>query len=333
GIEDIKLLQAEPRFQNQWNHYNASEAESGLRLRRLIHDLNNWSQTVQGGAFAVVVFFGAPMVMTGDMSTGVLVAASILSTRMLAPLLGLTQVLNRWQQARLASEGLDQLMKLPVDHAPAETRVYRPALRGHYELKQTIFSYDGQTPALRIKQLEIRPGERVGVLGRNGSGKSTLLQALSGLLEPQMGGIVLDGVTLGQIDPADVRRDVSLLSQNARLFFGTLRENLRLGAPHATDEELMSALKAAGAWQFVQRLPAGLDYLVTEGGLGLSGAQRHSLLLARLLLRRPAVLLLDEPTAMLDDATERNVIAQLKELASERSLIVATHRPAVLEAV
>lgn len=333
GIEDIKLLQAEPRFQNQWNHYNASEAESGLRLRRLIHDLNNWSQTVQGGAFAVVVFFGAPMVMTGDMSTGVLVAASILSTRMLAPLSGLTQVLNRWQQARLASEGLDQLMKLPVDHAPAETRVYRPALRGHYELKQTIFSYDGQTPALRIKQLEIRPGERVGVLGRNGSGKSTLLQALAGLLEPQMGGIVLDGVTLGQIDPADVRRDVSLLSQNARLFFGTLRENLRLGAPHATDEELMSALKAAGAWQFVQRLPAGLDYLVTEGGLGLSGGQRHSLLLARLLLRRPAVLLLDEPTAMLDDATERNVIAQLKELASERSLIVATHRPAVLEAV
>src|SRR5690606_20409844 len=102
GREDIKLLQAEPRFQNQGNHYNASEAESGLRLRRLIHDLNNWSQTVQGGAFAVVVFFGAPMVMTGDMSTGVLVAASILSTRMLAPLSGLTQVLNRWQQARLA---------------------------------------------------------------------------------------------------------------------------------------------------------------------------------------------------------------------------------------
>lgn len=333
GIEDIKLLQAEPRFQNQWNHYNAGEAESGLRLRKLIHDLNNWSQTVQGGAFAVVVFFGAPMVMTGDMSTGVLVAASILSTRMLAPLSGLTQVLNRWQQARLASEGLDQLMKLPVDHAPAETRVHRPALRGHYVLKQALFSHDGQTPALRIRQLEIHPGERVGVLGRNGSGKSTLLQALSGLLEPQMGGIVLDGVSLAQIDPADVRRDVGLLTQNARLFFGTLRENLRLGAPHATDEELMSALKAAGAWQFVQRLPTGLDHPVTEGGLGLSGGQRHSLLLARLLLRRPAVLLLDEPTAMLDETVERDVIGQLRNLAPDRGLVVATHRPAVLEAV
>ena len=245
GIEDIKLLQAEPRFQNQWNHYNSVEAESGLKLRKLIHDLNNWSQTVQGAAFAVVVFFGAPMVMTGDMSTGVLVAASILSTRMLAPLSGLTQVLNRWQQARLASEGLDQLMKLPVDHAPNETRVQRPALHGHYELQQALFSYDGQTAALRIKQLEIRPGERVGVLGRNGSGKSTLLQALSGLLEPQMGRVLLDGVALAQIDPADVRRDVGMLTQNARLFFGTLRENLMLGAPHATDEELVAALKAS----------------------------------------------------------------------------------------
>jgi len=333
GIEDIKLLQAEPRFQNQWNHYNAVEADAGLKLRKLIHDLNNWSQTVQGAAFTVVVFFGAPMVMAGEMSTGVLVAASILSTRMLAPLSGLTQVLNRWQQARLASEGLDQLMKLPVDHAQPGTRVQRPALQGHYELRQAMFSYDGQTPALRIRQLDIHPGERVGVLGRNGSGKSTLLQALSGLLEPQLGAISLDGVALGHIDPADVRRDVGLLTQNARLFFGTLRENLQLGAPHATDGELVDALQAAGAWAFVQRLPMGLDYPVTEGGLGLSGGQRQSLLLARLLLRQPRIVLLDEPTAMLDEAAERAFIARLKELAPGRSLVVATHRPALLDAV
>ncbi len=333
GIEDIKLLQAEPSFQNRWNHYNAVEAEAGLRLRHLMHHLSNWSQTVQGGAFAVVVFFGAPMVMTGEMSTGVLVAASILSTRMLAPLAGVTQVLNRWQQARVAAEGLDQLMRLPVDHAPDGTRVQRPAILGEYELRQALYTYDGQTPALRIKHLAIRPGERIGVLGRNGSGKSTLLQALSGLLEPQMGTITLDGVALGHIDPADVRRDVSLLTQQARLFHGSLRENLRLGARHATDEEIVAALRASGAWSFVQRLPMGLDYPVTEGGLGLSGGQRQSLLLARLLLRHPTVLLLDEPTAMLDEASERTVIAQLRELAPGRTLVVATHRPALLEAV
>src|SRR5690606_5371205 len=127
GIEDIKVLQAEQRFQNQWNHYNAVNADSGLALRDLLNRLNNWMQTVQGGAFAVVIFFGAPHVMMGEMSTGVLVASSILVSRMLAPLSSITTVLNRWQQAKVAAQSLDQLMKLPVDNPVDETRVHRPA--------------------------------------------------------------------------------------------------------------------------------------------------------------------------------------------------------------
>ncbi|MBS0426683.1 MAG: type I secretion system permease/ATPase [Proteobacteria bacterium] len=333
GIEDIKVLQAEPRFQNQWNHYNAVSAESGLRMRALLNNLNNWMQTVQGGAFAVVIFCGVPQVMSGEMSTGVLVAASILVSRMLAPLAGVTQVLNRWQQAKVAGHALDQLMALPVDHAPDATRVHRPALQGEYELADAVFSHDGQTAALTVKALKIRPGERVAVLGRNGAGKSTLLQALSGLMEPRAGTVLLDGVALAHIDPADVRRDVGLLTQNATLFHGTLRENLLLGAPHAGDDQVLAALQAAGAWTYVRRLPLGLDHPVLEGGLGLSGGQRQSLLLARLLLRQPRVLLLDEPTAALDEVAEREVIERLRALAPGRTLVVATHRPAVLEAV
>ncbi|MBP6018352.1 MAG: type I secretion system permease/ATPase [Burkholderiaceae bacterium] len=333
GIEDIKLLQAEPGFQNQWNHYNAVNADSSLRMRTLLNWLNNWTQTVQGAAFVFVVFFGAPLVMTGDMSTGVLVAASILSTRMLAPLAGVTQVLNRWQQAKVASTALDQLMGLPVDHAPDSTRVHRPALMGNYDVRQAVFSHDGKTPALRVRQLSIRPGERVAVLGRNGAGKSTLLQALSGLLEPQMGTVLLDDVALAHIDPDDVRRDVTLLTQHARLFHGSLRENLKLGAPHSSDAEIVASLQSVGAWRFVQQLPLGLDYPVQEGGMGLSGGQRQSLLLARLLLRNPTVLLLDEPTAMLDEVAERAVIEQLQSMATGRTLVVATHRPALLDVV
>lgn len=333
GIEDIKLLQAEPSFQNQWNHYNAVDADSNLRMRDLLHRLGNWIQSVQGGAFAFVVFFGAPMVMKGEISTGVLVAASILSSRMLAPLAGVAQVLNRWQQAKIAAEALDSLMALPVDHADDATRVQRPILQGRYELRQALFSHDGVTPALRVGKLSIEPGERIAVLGRNGSGKSTLLQALSGLLEPQMGSILLDNTTLGHIDPADVRRDVAFLTQNARLFFGSLRDNLRLAAPHATDAQMAEALQQAGALAFVQRLPMGLDHPVMEGGLGLSGGQRQSLLLARLLLREPRTLLLDEPTAMLDDVAERTVINQLRDLAQGRTLVMATHRPALLDIV
>ncbi|NYT25606.1 type I secretion system permease/ATPase [Alcaligenaceae bacterium] len=333
GIEDIKLLQAEPGFQNRWNHYNSVNADSSLRLRTLLNRLGNWTQTVQGASFAFVVFFGAPMVMSGDMSTGVLVAASILSTRMLAPLAGVTQVLNRWQQAKVAGTALDQLMQLPVDHAPESARVHRPALMGEYSMRQALYSYDGKTPALRVRQLEIRPGERIAVLGRNGAGKSTLLQALSGLLEPQMGTVLLDGVALSHIDPDDVRRDVTLLTQHARLFHGSLRENLKLGAPHASDTEIVAALRSVDAWKFVQKLPLGLDYQVQEGGGGLSGGQRQCLLLARLLLRNPAVLLLDEPTAMLDEVAERAVIELLGKLSAGRTVVVATHRPALLDIV
>lgn len=333
GIEDIKVLQAEQRFQNQWNHYNAVNADSGLLLRDLLNRLNNWMQTVQGAAFAVVIFFGVPFVMAGTMSTGVLVAASILVSRMLAPLSSITTVLNRWQQAKIAAQSLDQLMKLPVDNPQDATCVHRPALRGNFELTDAAFSYDGETSALTIKSLRIGVGERIAVLGRNGAGKSTLLQALSGLMQPTTGSVLLDGIELSHIDPADVRRDISLLTQNARLFHGTLRENLKLGAPLASDEQVLEALQASGAWTYVQRLPLGLDHPVQEGGLGMSGGQRQSILLARLLLRKPRVLLLDEPTTAMDDTAEREVIARLRQLPSEHTLMVATHRMAALEAV
>jgi len=263
----------------------------------------------------------------------VLVAASILSSRMLAPLAGVTQVLNRWQQAKVASEALNQLMRLPVDHAPEGTRIHRSALRGEFEFRDAVFSHDGELPALSVKGLKIQAGERIAVLGRNGAGKSTLLQALSGLLEPRSGLLLVDDVALAHIDPADVRRDIALLTQNARLFHGSLRENLCLGAPHAGDTDLMAALQAVGAWGFVRQLSKGLDHPVLEGGLGLSGGQRQSLLLARLLVRQPQVLLLDEPTATLDEVAEREVITHLRSLAEGRTLVVATHRPAVLEAV
>lgn len=333
GNEDIKVLQAEQRFQNQWNHYNAVSAEVGLKLRSVLNTLNAWVQTVQGGAFAVVVFFGAPLVMDGDMTTGVLVACSILATRTIAPLAGLAQVMNRWQQAKVSMESLNHIMELPVDNPEGEKRVHRPSIKGTFEIQNAIFSYDQQAPALQISSLTIQHGERIAVLGKNGAGKSTLLQVLSGLMEPASGTVLLDGINMTHIDPADVRRDIGLMSQNARLFHGSLRDNLLLGAPNATDEELMRSMQATGAWQFVRQWPMGLDHMVQEGGLGLSGGQRQSLLLSRLIIRQPLVFLLDEPTASLDEAAEKQIISTLENLSPDKTLIIATHRRSVLALV
>ncbi|MCA0893952.1 type I secretion system permease/ATPase [Microbulbifer agarilyticus] len=335
GMEDIKALQAEQRFQQQWNHYNAVTAESNLRLRGLIGKLVTWTHNVQSSVFALIVLFGAPMVMAGDMTTGSLVAASILGSRMMAPMSQITQVLSRWQQAKYALKGLDQIMKLPVDQPEGAHLVHMASIRGNYKLRDAEFRYGDQEgpAALKIDELQIKAGEKIAVLGRNGAGKSTLLQALSGQLLPTSGAVNLEGASLAHIDPADARRDIGLLTQNAQLFHGTLRENVILGAPDASDREILAALDMSGALEFVRKFAKGLDHLILEGGLGLSGGQRQSLLLARLFIRSPQVILLDEPTASLDDLTEKRFIEKLQRWGSGRTLILATHRSSTLQLV
>lgn len=335
GMDDIKALQAEPRFQGQWNHYNAEVADSNLRLRYITNTLSVWGHTVITGVFATVVLFGAPMVMSGDLTSGSLIAASILASRMLSPMTGLTQVLGKWQQAKVAAEGLDKLMQRSTDYAEHDKTVHRHDIAGDYVFNQASFKYnlEAAAPSIEITRLKIQPGEKIAVLGRNGAGKSTLLQACSGMLEPSEGEVTLDGIRLSHIDPADVRRDVSFLSQNARLFHGSIRENLLMAKPLASDQELIEALEMSGAIEVIRKLADGLDHIVLEGGSGLSGGQKQLLLLARCFLRRPKVLLLDEPTASLDERSEKRIITSLSNLASNKTLLVATHRLALLSLV
>lgn len=333
GLDDIKLLRAEPRFQGQWNHANDVSAGIGTRQRFISGLLTSWTQEVQTLVYAGVVLVGAYQVIAGDMTTGVLIACSIMSSRIIAPLSQLAMVMTRWQQAKVALDGLDTLMQRPVDQPPRSQQVSRAALHGDYEFGSVVFRYgkEDPKPVLHIEQLRIRPGEKVAILGRNGAGKSSLLQLLAGMQSPQEGHVMLDGFKLPLLDPSDVRRDVALLNQSASLFFGTVRENITLGMPHATEDELIRALNLSGAAALVQSLQRGLDHPIMEGGKGLSGGQRQTLLLARTLIREPKVLLLDEPTAWLDDAAERQLIQQLEPWLRHRTLVVATHRPAVLQ--
>ncbi|WP_313300932.1 type I secretion system permease/ATPase [Diaphorobacter sp.] len=333
GLDDIKSLRAEPRFQNRWNHVNMVSADVGMRQRFLTGLLMTWTQELQGIVFASVLLIGCYQVMTGGMTTGALVGSSILASRMIAPIAQIASLLARWQQAKVAREGLNKLMERPVDVPEDSRRLHVQNLQGNYRTTAVRFQYteDAKRPALELANLRIQAGEKIAVLGRMGAGKSTLLQLLAGMYAPTTGAINLDGMDLSLIDPSDVRRDVALLAQNSNLFHGTIRENMVMGRPMASDRELLEALRMTGGLNLVQGRAEGLDELIQEGGTGLSGGQRQALLLARTVVRQPSVLLLDEPTAHFDEVSEHQVIEAMTPWLAPRTLVVATHRMQVLQ--
>lgn len=335
GVEDIKALQAEPYFQRQWEQTHAVSASIGMKQRLWGSRLTGWASTVQQITYAGMLVFGAYLVLAGEITTGTMVACSLLSSRTIAPLMQLTMVFSRWQHAKNAMEGLNELLKKPLDRDTEKNMARCPVLSGHYQLQNVQYSYDEEkaVQALHIDSLEIKAGERVAVLGKVGMGKSTLLKLLSGQAEANRGKVIIDGVDMSQIDPVDVRRQVGLLSQDSRLFFGTLRQNLMLGHPHATEQELIQALRISGALSLVQQDAASLDRMINEGGRGLSGGQRQMVMLSRLIVRNPQVVLLDEPTASMDEHLENYVIHQLGNWMTGRTMVLVTHRPALLALV
>lgn len=333
-IDEIKSAQAEARFQSLWERLTLLGTRVGAEQRFLTALFVNWTQTLQQLAYTAVVVAGAFQVMNDDMTMGALIACSILTSRALVLFVPFGHIFTRWQNAKVAMAGLEELFQKPVDHDPEQGLLRRPALVGHYEIKDLTYAYDPDGPlALRVERLSIRAGERVALLGRIGAGKSTLLRLLSGLAWPTTGEVLLDGTNLSLINPVDVRRDTAYLGQGAQLFLGTIRENLIIGAPGASDEQILHALAVTGGLGLVQKQPQGLDLLLQEGGAGLSGGQRQTLLLTRALLRNSNILLLDEPSAPLDDVSERSLVANLGQWLRGRTLIVTTNRPGLLDLV
>jgi ATP-binding cassette subfamily C protein LapB len=335
GVEDIKALQAEPYFQRQWEQTHAVSATIGMKQRLWGARLSGWASTVQQLTYAGMLVFGSYLVLNGDITTGTMVACSLLSSRTIAPLMQLTMVFSRWQHAKTAMTGLDELLKKPLDKPEEGKMAHCPVLSGHFQLRNLQYSYDVEKGenSITVNNLEIKPGERVAILGKVGAGKSTLLKLLSGQASATRGKVIIDGVDISHIDPADVRRQLGFLSQESRLFFGSLRQNLMLGHPHATEPEMLQALRISGALGIVQQDAASLDRIIHEGGRGLSGGQRQMVLLSRMILRNPQIVLLDEPTASMDEQLEEYVIRQMHSWLSGRTLVLVTHRPALLKLV
>jgi ATP-binding cassette, subfamily C, bacterial LapB len=335
-IEDIKSFQAEARFSRIWNSTNQVAAKNSMEERKYRTFIVNWSNFIQQLAYIGVIVAGVYGIFNGLLSNGALLACSILTSRAISPIGQVAGALSTIQSAFTGKGAVDALLKLPVDHGAGDAAFHRAELKGNYELETVAYTYGGtkaENIAIGIQSLKINPSEKIAILGKIGSGKSTLLRLLGGLCTPTQGQMLLDGTLFSKIDVADVRRDVGLLLQDSGLFSGTLRDNLMIANPLASEEELMTAIKVACADSILLNQPEGLDHRVREGGQGLSGGQRQSLLMARLILRNPNIVLLDEPTASFDDGTERQIVKNIGAWIGKRTLIVATHRFAPLELV
>lgn len=240
----------------------------------------------------------------------------------------------QWGKAKVSIEDLDGLYKLASDNDGVD-RPITSQLQSHSILcKDLIFAYSKDSTTLNIPNLQIQPGEKVAILGVIGAGKSTLLKTLSGLYKPTSGKVLLDGIDMQQLSKDNVSNTIGYLEQDTKLFSGSLRDNLSIGLVSITDEKILSVCKLTGLIGLVSALPKGLDTEVPEGGESVSGGQRQLIALTRMLIGESKVLLLDEPTASMDDGTERHILTILHQnLTKEQTMVVVTHKPSLLSLV
>ena len=334
GLETIKVLNAQGKTQHRWEESTKNIAAVNLKIRAVTSATVSFIQFVQQLVTVSVVIIGVYLVSDAELSLGGIIAASMLAGRSLASLGPLAGLMMQYYNARQSLSAIDRYMQLPAEHEQDKTFLARPVLKGEIEFKEVKFGYpeSGQS-VLNGVNFKIAPGERVGIVGRIGSGKTTIARLVLGLYQPTEGSVLIDGVDSRQIDPIDLRRSMGYVSQDPVLFYGTLKQNLMLGAPFATDEQMLSAAKIAGVDRFAALHPEGYDMLISERGESLSGGQRQSIAVARALLNNPSVLLLDEPSSNMDNQSEVALRRQLTPICESRTVILITHRMPLLTLV
>lgn len=334
GLETIKAFGAEGAQQRRMERLAEFLATQGIRTRMISSSASLLAGTVQHLVWLGVAVSGVYLVMDGDLSLGGLIACLILASRAVAPVTQLVGLATRFNQARAAMQGLNRLMEKPSERRTDQPYTQIEAVRGELEFEDVRFAYPNQqVESIHGVSFRVGAGERVGIVGRCGSGKTTLLKLMLGLYQPTGGSVRLDGIDIRQLDPAVLRRAVGYSAQDLMLFYGSVRENIALGAPFVDLERIRWAAEAAGVTEFTDRHPLGLDMAVGERGELLSGGQRQAVSLARALLLDPPVLLLDEPTSAMDNASEVHLKNRIRELPGTKTLIVVTHRASLLDLV
>lgn len=334
GLESVKIHNAEGHFQHRWEQAVSHMANVGIETRKITNMVGGLASYVQQMTMVAIVVLGVYEISEGNLSMGGMIAAVMLSGRAIGPLIQLSVLSTRYNQAKSALLLLENIMQSPSEREDDRHYLDYDRLSGRIELDDVSFNYpDIEQAALKHVTLNIQPGEKIAIIGRIGAGKTTLEKLILGLYKPIEGAVRLDGFELPQLHPSTVRNNIGCVPQDFSLFYGTIRQNIQLGHPHATDAQILRAAQRAGVSQFTNHDPNGLERQVGESGRNLSGGQRQSIALARAMLLDPPILILDEPTANMDNRSESIVKRELANLPADTTMLLITHRTSMLDIV
>ncbi len=333
GLETVKSAGAAPLLSRRWLKAVELHSDSSLR-QRLVAAIGVTFATSAGTiSYAGVVIVGVNMIANQTLTMGGLIACSILAGRAIAPLAQISQLLSRITSTRTAYRQIDEMMQMPSE-GPEGEALQLSSCKGKVEFRNVGFRYPGAPErALDGLSFTIEPGEHVALLGRVGSGKSTIARLILGLYPPEEGLIMIDGSDIRQLDPASLRRNLGAVMQESVLLTGSVRENIGLARAGVDDEEMIRAAEISGTHQFMGQIANGYDLRLADRGEGLSGGQRQSIAIARALATRPPILIMDEPSSAMDAQTETGLIQRLAEELKDRTVILITHRPPLLQLV
>ena len=334
NMETIKSLSTEGFFQNKWESILEASSASSFRSKFLATMIVNMTSFIQQVAYILIIIIGVYLIEKNVLTMGGLVACSILASRAMAPLAQISSLLIRFQTASHALRNLNTLIATEQERPSNKKFLHRAAFDGGIQFDKVTFNYPGQgAHSLDSISFDIKPGDKVAILGRVGSGKTTLLKLILGLYRPQSGSILIDGIDQNQIDPIDLRSNMGYVDQDAKLFYGTLRDNIAIVKPDATDAMILEVAKIAGVEEFAKTHPLGYEMRVGEGGHGLSGGQRQAITIARALLLNPQIILMDEPTSGMDTVAESHFIKNMNIFLKQRTLLFVTHKSSMMTMV
>lgn len=333
GLDIIKSVRGQNRMKTHWDKSINQTVFHNEKSQFLSQIATYFTSFISQFSNIAIVIGGVYLASEGEMTMGGIIASMILNGRVIAPISHVVGMVIRFDRTMISLKNIDEFMNMQVER---ENKAYlsRPELKGDIEFKDVVFSYKNQNfNALKGINLRIKQGEKVAILGKIGSGKSTLIKLLQNLYVPTSGSVLVDKTDVRQIDPVDLRRAIGVVPQEPFLFMGSIKDNITIGEPFATDEEILRASTIAGVHDFLSKHESGYDLSVGERGEGLSGGEIQSVALARALLSDPNIMIFDEPTNSMDRQTEKVFINKMERIIKDKTLIIVTHKVSILSLV